>query len=78
MKYQQKPDYLLVMAIFILFIAALGAFALHYGGATAASGKVIYHPCQKIYQDYLYYDCGHAANPGSCAYILEQKEIYGC
>jgi hypothetical protein len=75
---QPKHDYLLLMAIFILFIAALGAFALHYGGATAAAGNVVYHPCQKIYQEYLDNDCGYSLSPGICVYILDQKERYGC
>lgn len=75
---KQKHDYLLLMAVFILFIAALGAFALHYSGATAASGKVVYHPCQKIYQDYLYNECGYSGNFGVCKYILQEKNKHRC
>jgi hypothetical protein len=73
-----KHDYLVVMAVGILILAALGAFVLHYGGATSAAGNVVYHPCQKIYQNYLNYDCGLDANNMVCSSIMTEKERYHC
>ncbi len=73
-----KHDYLFVMAILVLVIAALGAVALHYGGATGAVGNTIYHPCQELYQDYQKYNCNWLPEQPVCAGFRVEMERRGC
>ncbi|MBW3004613.1 hypothetical protein KY310_02180 [Candidatus Woesearchaeota archaeon] len=73
-----KHDYLLFMAVLILVIAAMGAVALHYGGATAAAGKVTYHPCQQLYQDYQKYNCNWRPEQPVCAGLRVELESRNC
>lgn len=75
---QQKHDYLLFTAFLILVIAAFGAIALHYGGATAAAGKAVYHPCQELYEQYLSNNCGIYPSQNVCIKIMQEKERRFC
>jgi hypothetical protein len=73
-----KHDYLLFMAVFILIIAAVGAVALHYGGATAAAGKAVYHSCYELQQDYKKYNCYWLPEQPVCAGLRVEMESRGC
>lgn len=73
-----KHDYLLFMAVLIIVIAAVGAVALHYSGTTGAAGKVVYHPCQQLYQDYHKYNCNWLPEQPVCAGLRVEMESRGC
>jgi hypothetical protein len=77
MIFHPKHDYLLIIAVFILVLAALGAIALHLGGV-GPTGEVIYHPCQGLYLDYLENNCDYVPNQLVCIRILEEKDIRRC
>jgi len=74
----QKHDYLLVMTILVLIIAALGAVALHYGGATGAVGNSIYTPCQKLFTDYQRNNCNWLPEQPVCAGLRVEMERRNC
>lgn len=73
-----RHDYLLFTAVLILLLAAFGAFALHYGGATAAAGKAVYHPCQELYVQYLNNNCNTLPGQNICISIMQEKERRFC
>lgn len=75
---KQAHDYLIWIAICILLIAALGAFALHYGGTTAAAGNAVYHPCQELYQEYYRHNCNWLPEQYECQKIMIEMQRRGC